>query len=556
MFRIKRKLQMELLTAVLKEKIDIIEQKGPGAYMVSVFGDSEQIAAIVENNIFDLLMQMVASSIIVIMSLRWSSFFALIVISAFFLLVLAEIFSSKRYQVEFKKGRELVYEVNPKVLELIENRNSILGYSDANQFLHNLEENFIKRDKFFKRASEIESISVVAINAIKMMSLIAFFVLSLFNILEGKMEISSFIALMTCFTYVFLPISSLKQYILGLHKFDTIEKKISGSLTHERKTKIPKSNNLVMDHCSYRYNDKVYTIQDITINPDNIVGIVGLSGEGKTSIIKMIMGEIVPEPGGTCMFGEKATHDIPKMIIHSAIRYYMQDDEIFDADVKYNVVMNKEGISRERYQEIINATFCKLQNIRDKESEIKLNVIQELLENEESRECQDEFLGELINELKTLSEEQMMFLVRIITAKKYYILEKFQQLYTDLELNKIDGRMLGQRGNKISGGEKNKIMMARFLLPEDDAFFVIDEPFTSLDAINEAKCLQILKKYLKNSRGIIISHKLNVIKELCSKICLLEEGRIYMEGTHTELLEKSELYRNLYRQYSENKSLN
>lgn len=71
----------------------------------------------------------------------------------------------------------------------------------------------------------------------------------------------------------------------------------------------------------------------------------------------------------------------------------------------------------------------------------------------------------------------------------------------------------------------------------------------NLDLMAEAECLSLLKEYIKNYKGIIISHKLNVIKAVSDEIIVLENGTITERGTHESLVESGGLYQRLYRQY-------
>ena len=114
-----------------------------------------------------------------------------------------------------------------------------------------------------------------------------------------------------------------------------------------------------------------------------------------------------------------------------------------------------------------------------------------------------------------------------------------------MNLTHLKGRNLGQRGTKISGGEKNKVTLARFLLSELDNTYVIDEPFTSLDNISERLCMDVLKKHIEGKKGILISHKMDVIQELSDRILILDKGSIIAEGTHEKLYENCSLYHTL-----------
>ena len=91
--------------------------------------------------------------------------------------------------------------------------------------------------------------------------------------------------------------------------------------------------------------------------------------------------------------------------------------------------------------------------------------------------------------------------------------------------------------------------MARFLLPEYGEYFILDEPFTNLDLIAEDACMKTLLKYSGGMKGILISHKLNIVRDFAEKICVMEDGQITMEGSHEELAAREGLYKTLYKEF-------
>jgi len=103
---------------------------------------------------------------------------------------------------------------------------------------------------------------------------------------------------------------------------------------------------------------------------------------------------------------------------------------------------------------------------------------------------------------------------------------------------------VGEQGFTISGGELQRIALARALL-KNSPFLVLDEPTANLDAENEKRILQMLLK-LKNEKGILlISHRLMGL-EITDEILVLQEGKIIERGTHSELLQLNGFYRYLY----------
>ena len=94
--------------------------------------------------------------------------------------------------------------------------------------------------------------------------------------------------------------------------------------------------------------------------------------------------------------------------------------------------------------------------------------------------------------------------------------------------------LVGERGLKLSGGEKQRIGIARTIL-KDASIMLLDESTSSLDYTTEKKILANLKKDKKNSTMIVISHRLSAITDV-DKIIVLNFGKIIEQGTHLELM--------------------
>lgn len=102
--------------------------------------------------------------------------------------------------------------------------------------------------------------------------------------------------------------------------------------------------------------------------------------------------------------------------------------------------------------------------------------------------------------------------------------------------------VLEEGGANLSGGERQRISIARAMLKQSK-IVILDEATSSIDPENEKQLLQALDNLLKDKTTVVIAHKLNTIKN-ADKIVVLEKGGIESTGTHTELMEKSAIYRN------------
>jgi len=112
--------------------------------------------------------------------------------------------------------------------------------------------------------------------------------------------------------------------------------------------------------------------------------------------------------------------------------------------------------------------------------------------------------------------------------------------------------VVGNRGIKLSGGEKQRISIARVLL-KDPAIIILDEATSSLDTVSEYYIQSAIQVLLKNKTSIVIAHRLSTIMA-ADHIIVLQNGQIVEEGEHEQLLLENGLYRDLYNKQFERKA--
>lgn len=109
--------------------------------------------------------------------------------------------------------------------------------------------------------------------------------------------------------------------------------------------------------------------------------------------------------------------------------------------------------------------------------------------------------------------------------------------------------MVGERGYRLSGGEKARLAIARLIL-KDPKIVLLDEATAHLDAENEALVQLAFKEVLKNRTSIVIAHRLSTVRE-ADQILVLDQGKIIERGNHESLIAAQGLYSELYqRQFS------
>jgi ATP-binding cassette subfamily B protein len=104
--------------------------------------------------------------------------------------------------------------------------------------------------------------------------------------------------------------------------------------------------------------------------------------------------------------------------------------------------------------------------------------------------------------------------------------------------------VIGERGITLSGGQRQRLAIAR-ALAVDPRVLILDDATASVDASTEARIRVGLREAMRNRTTLIIAHRLSTIA-LADEIVVLEDGRIAAQGTHDELLAKSQVYRDIY----------
>ncbi len=104
--------------------------------------------------------------------------------------------------------------------------------------------------------------------------------------------------------------------------------------------------------------------------------------------------------------------------------------------------------------------------------------------------------------------------------------------------------MVGERGLKLSGGEKQRVAIARTIL-KGPPILILDEATSALDSHTEKEIQDALDQVARNRTSLVIAHRLSTIVH-ADNILVLDKGRLVEQGTHAELIAKGGLYASLW----------
>ncbi|MDC3115008.1 ABC transporter ATP-binding protein/permease [Bacteroidota bacterium] len=138
-----------------------------------------------------------------------------------------------------------------------------------------------------------------------------------------------------------------------------------------------------------------------------------------------------------------------------------------------------------------------------------------------------------------------------LNAKNSDIIKAAKDSYSYNFIEKLPKKFnfnVGDKGNNLSQGEKQRICIARNLI-QNPEFLILDEATSSLDADSAEYVNMAIQNIMKDRTCLIITHNLNTIQN-CDKILILDKGRIIDSGTHNKLLKNSEIYSNLFEKFT------
>ena len=159
------------------------------------------------------------------------------------------------------------------------------------------------------------------------------------------------------------------------------------------------------------------------------------------------------------------------------------------------------------------------------------------------------------NEVSMVSQETTLFDDTVKNNIKYAkenasneeIEEVSKLSFCDEFINKLPNKfetIIGENGVRLSGGEKQRLSIARAMLKKS-SIILLDEATSSLDSETEAKIQEALKTLTKDKTTIVIAHRLSTVLN-SNNIYVIDSGKIVDSGKHDELMKKSDLYKKFY----------
>jgi subfamily B ATP-binding cassette protein MsbA len=478
-------MQTQLASCILKSDINTIESKHSGKYLAHFFYDVGQVSQLVGSGVLNLMKD--SLTLIVLVGLmfyqNWNlALFALIMMP---LAVIVAKSLGKRIKKAVTESAEIEGGLTSYLSEVIKGTRMIKIYQ---------QENF-EFDRSTKKIDERTNIQIkigsILIRATPIMEILTgimiggFVYYSGFMIANGQMQINNFFSFLTAMMLAYQPIRSLATINMLFNQGAVGADRVFNVLDAEPSIReISSASNLNIKKGTIKFEEVNFSYAN---TKKEAIKNINISIEGSTTVA------LVGHSGAG-----KST------IVNLLPRFY--DPQ------KGAVYIDEQNISSVTLSSLRKNISMVSQDIVLFDDTVRANVAYANM---------------------SASEKQIKEACDLAAAGEF--IENLPQKFETI---------IGENGVRLSGGEKQRISIARAFL-KNSPIILLDEATSSLDAESEEKVQNAIMNLTKNRTTLVIAHRLSTIIR-ADKIILVNRGEISDFGTHNELLKSSMIYKNLY----------
>ena len=478
-------IQMQVMRSLITADTEVIDKKHTGKFISHLTFDVSLISRLVSNVILNLTKDSftLIGLLIVMFYQNWKlAFFAIIMIP---LATIAARSLGKRIGKVTVEAADRTGELSTYLIEIFKNHKMIKIFQKEN-YEFGRTERFINnlKDKVIK----IETVLVRASPIMEtltglMIALLIFYSGKL--IMSGELGLNNFFSFLAAMMLAYQPVRSLATLNMSLNQGLAAAKRILPLIDNENKIKeLENAEELKISKGEIKF-EKV----KFKYNKDE--------GEVLNDIDIFIEGGEMTSLVGHSGAGKSS-------LLNLIPRFYDRDD----GDIK----IDNQSIYKTKIRSLRSNISLVAQDITLFDDTIRNNILY----------ANPDASNEELNE----------------AAKFSYSKEFIEKLPNKFET------LIGENGIRLSGGEKQRISIARAMLKKS-SIILLDEATSSLDSDTETKIQEAIKLLTNNKTTLVIAHRLSTIKN-SKKIYVIDDGRIVADGNHEHLLKNSVIYKNFY----------
>ena len=482
---VKKNIQADMLKSLIKADTKLIENKHTGKFVSNLTFDVGMITNLVSTGLLNVTKDSLTliGLLGVMFYQNWKlSIIALLMIplASFFARSLGKRMGKASTEVQEKAGAVTTY-----LMEIFKNHKLIKIFQKEN-FEKERSDNYLNELK--EKSKKTNIILVRASPIMETLTGIMIAILIFYSgklIIKGELDVNNFFSFLAAMMLAYQPVRSLATLNIAINQSISASKRVLPIIDHKSSI-IEKSSDkdLKIDKANIEFKDvsfKYETKNDSILNSVNIK----INGSKMTSLV------------GHSGAGKST-------ILNLIPRFY-------DCD-KGDVRIDNQSIYEVKLSSLRKNISLVSQDVTLFDDTIKNNISYANLESTEE-------------EIKKVAELS------------------FSSEFIENLPNKYD-TLIGENGVRLSGGEKQRISIARAMLKKS-SIILLDEATSSLDAETESKIQKALQLLIKNRTTIVIAHRLSTILN-SDTIYVIDKGSVVGSGSHKYLLENSDTYKNFY----------
>ena len=481
---VKKILQFEMLSSFIKADTQYIDTRHSGKSISNLNYDVEQIKNLLSRAVLNLFKD--GLTLIGLLAVMFYQNWKLSII-AIIMIPLASIIAKKlgkRMGKVTTEAQEKSGDLNKHLIELFKNH-KLIKIFQREKYEESRSEKFINALK--EKAKKIEIIFARPSSIMETLTGVVIAILIFYSgklIFKDEIGINNFFSFLAAMMLAYQPVRSLATLSLGINQGISAGRRILPIIDYENKILVNETKpKLKLNNADIKFNNVGFSYNESNIVLKNIN--INIEG-GKINAIVGLSG------------GGKSTllNLIPRIYDKSSGDIIIDNQSIYDVN---------------------------LASLRNQISIVDQNTTL----------FDDTIYNNIIYAKPDSSQED------VLEASRLSMSEDF--------INKLDkgfDTLVGENGTRLSGGEKQRISIARAFLRKSK-IILLDEPTSSLDSETENKIQSALKKLTENKTTIVIAHRLSTIQS-ASKIFVIDNGSVVSTGTHNELLNSSDIYTNFY----------
>ena len=482
---VKKKLQFDMTTSLIRAETELIENKHSGKFISSLTYDVTHITALLSNAILTLF-----KDSLTLIGLLFVMFFqnwklAIISIIMIPLASLASKILGKRMKKISTQAQERSGHLTSYLVELFKNHKLIKIFqkekfedSRADNYLNQLKEKNKKIQTVYVRMSPImETFTGI------MIAILIFYSGKLIS--SNELEINNFFSFLAAMMLAYQPVRALSTLNMTLNQGISSAVRILPIIDHQNKiiekdnakSLILKNGKIEIKDVNFWYNqneEQILKNINIIFEGKKMTSLVGHSGSGKSTLLNLIP-RLYNIQKGNILIDNQSIYDVTIKSIRENISLVSQDTTLFDDTIKNNINYANKSASNNEIIEVAKLSHC------------------------------HEFIENLPLKYETV---------------------------------------IGENGIRLSGGEKQRISIARAMLKKS-RIILLDEATSALDSETESKIQEALKILTEQKTTIVIAHRLSTILN-SNNIYVIDKGNVIASGKHNELLNSSKEYKNFY----------